>query len=97
LVKRSRGIRSKSRKILRKRPRDRGLNSIKRALQEFKEGDYVNIVIDPSVHRGMPHVRFQGHTGKIEGKQGESYIVGIEVGKKHKSLVVRPDHLRRVH
>lgn len=97
MVKRSRGIRSKSRKILRKKPRDRGLNSIKRALQEFKEGDHVNIVIDPSVHRGMPHVRFQGHTGKIEGKQGESYVVGIEVGKKHKSLVVKPDHLRRVH
>jgi len=97
LVKRSKGIRSKSRKILRKKPRDRGLNSINRALQEFKEGDSVNIVIDPSIHKGMPHIRFQGHTGKVEGKQGESYVVGIEVGKKHKTLVVRPDHLRRVH
>jgi len=54
-------------------------------------------VIDPSIHKGMPHIRFQGHTGKVEGKQGESYVVGIEVGKKHKTLVVRPDHLRRVH
>lgn len=97
MVKRSKGIRSKSRKILRKKPRDRGLNSINRALQEFKEGDSVNIVIDPSIHKGMPHIRFQGHTGKVEGKQGESYVVGIEVGKKHKTLVVRPDHLRRVH
>lgn len=96
MVKRSRGLRSKSRQILRKNPRDRGLKSITRALQEFKEGEAVSIVIDPAVHKGMPHVRFHGYTGKIEGKQGEAYLVGIEVGKKHKTLIVRPEHLRRV-
>ena len=96
LVKRSRGIRSKSRHILRKNPRNRGITSITRALQEFEEGDSVNIVIDSSVHRGMPHPRFHGHTGKIEGKQGESYLVGIDVGNKHKTLIIRSEHLRRV-
>jgi len=44
----------------------------------------------------MPHVRFNGKTGKIEGKQGESYLVGIIRGKKHKTLIIKPDHLRRV-
>ena len=96
MVKRSKGIRSKSRHILRKKPRDRGISSITRALQQFEQGDSVNIVIDPSVHKGMPHIRFQGHTGTVEGKQGESYLVGINDGKKHKTLIVRPDHLRRV-
>ena len=96
MVKRSKGIRSKSRQILRKKPKDRGLNSIKRALQEFVEGESVNIVIDPSVHKGMPHIRFHGYTGQIEGRQGESYLVGINDGKKHKTLIIRPDHLRRV-
>ena len=96
MVKRSKGIRSKSRKILRKKPRDRGIKSITRALQQFEEGDSVNIVIDSSIHKGMPHIRFQGHTGKIEGKQGESYLVGINDGKKHKTLIVRSEHLRRV-
>jgi large subunit ribosomal protein L21e len=96
LVKRSKGIRSKSRKILRKKPRDRGLSSITRALQQFEEGDSVNIVIDSSVHKGMPHIRFHGYTGKVEGMQGDSYLVGIEVGKKHKTLIIRSDHLRRV-
>jgi large subunit ribosomal protein L21e len=96
LVKRSKGIRSKSRQILRKKPRNRGINSITRALQEFEKGESVSIVIDPSVHKGMPHIRFQGCTGKIEGKQGDSYIVGIYDGKKHKTLIARPDHLRRV-
>ncbi len=96
MVKRSKGIRSKSRKILRKKPRNRGINSITRALQEFEKGDSVNIVIDSAVHKGMPHIRFQGYTGAIEGKQGGSYLVGINVGKKHKTLIVRSEHLRRV-
>jgi len=96
MVKRSKGIRSKSRKILRKKPRDRGIKSITKSLQQFEEGESVNIVIDPAVHKGMPHIRFHGHTGKIEGKQGESYCVGINDGKKHKVLVIKPDHLRRV-
>jgi large subunit ribosomal protein L21e len=96
MVKRSKGIRSKSRKILRKKPRERGIHSIARALQEFEVGDLVSIVIDPSVHKGMPHIRFQGHTGKVEGKQGDSFLVGINDGKKHKTLIVKSDHLRRV-
>jgi len=96
LVKRSKGLRSKSRKILRKKPRDRGLSSITRALQQFEKGESVNIVIDPSVHKGMPHIRYHGYTGKVEGKQGESYVVGINDGNKHKILIIKPDHLRRV-
>ena len=96
MVKRSKGLRSKSRKILRKKPRHRGINSITRALQQFEQGESVNIVIDPTTHKGMPHVRFQGRTGKVEGKQGESYLVGINDGKKHKTLIIRSEHLRRV-
>jgi len=96
MVKRSKGIRSKSRKILRKKPRERGTHSITRGLQKFESGDSVNIVIDSSYHKGMPHIRFQGHTGKVEGKQGESYRIGVNDGKKHKTLIIRPEHLRRV-
>lgn len=96
MVKRSKGIRSKSRQILKKKPRDKGLKSITRALQEFENGENVNIVIDPAIHKGMPSIRFHGYTGKIEGRQGDSYLVKINDGKKPKTLVVKPDHLRRV-
>jgi len=96
MVKRSKGIRSKSRHILRKKPRERGLNSITRALQQFETGESVNIVIDPAIHKGMPHIRFHGLTGKIEGMQGGSYIVEIKDGGKQKSLIIRSEHLRRV-
>ena len=97
MVKRSKGLRSKSRHILRKKPRDRGMISITRALQQFVEGERVNIVIDTSIHKGMPHISFHGQTGKIEGKQGDSYIVGITDGNKKKSLIIKPEHLRRVY
>lgn len=96
MVKRSKGIRSKSRQILKKAPREKGLKSITRALQEFADGESVNIIIDSAIHKGMPSIRFHGYTGKIEGRQGDSYLVGINDGKKHKILIVRPDHLRRV-
>jgi len=96
MVKRSRGIRSKSRHILRKKPRDRGISSITKAMQEFEIGESVSVTIDPSIHKGMPHPHFQGYTGKIEGMQGDAYLVGIMVGKKHKTLIAKPEHLGRV-
>ena len=96
MVRRSRGIRSKSRHILRRKPRDRGISPITRAMQQFEIGDSVNVTIDPSIHQGMPHPRFQGRTGKIEGTQGSAYLVGIRDGKKHKTLIIRPEHLGRV-
>lgn len=95
MVKRSKGIRSKSRYILRKKTRERGLPLITRSLREFKEGESVHIILDPSVQKGMPHIRFHGYTGKIKGKQGEAYLVDIRDGKKQKILIVRPEHLRR--
>jgi large subunit ribosomal protein L21e len=95
MVKRSKGLRSKSRQILRIKPRHRGFSSITKSLRQFETGESVSIVIDPSVHKGMPHIRFQGYTGKIVEKQGNSYVVKLMIGKKEKILVVRPEHLRR--
>jgi large subunit ribosomal protein L21e len=95
MVKRSKGIRSKSRHILRKKPRNRGFSTITRSLQQFNEGEKVNIVIDSSIHKGMPHIRFHGHTATVMGKQGNSYRVQLTSGKKEKTLVVRPEHIRR--
>jgi len=81
---------------MRKKPRTRGVSSITRALQQFEVGVCVSIDIDSAVHKGMPHPRFQGRTGKIEGMQGDAYLVGVTVGKKHKTLIVLPEHLGRV-
>jgi len=93
MVRRSKGLRSKSRSVFRKKPRERGLHAITSTLQEFEEGQYVNIKIDPGFHKGQPHKRFHGLTGKVVGKQGESYLVDTKVGNMTKKLVIRPEHL----
>jgi large subunit ribosomal protein L21e len=95
MVKRSKGIRSKSRQILRKRPRDRGLTTITKTLQQFESGESVDIIIDSSIPKGMPHIRYHGYTGKVVGKQGNCFKISIRDGKKEKILVIRPEHLRR--
>lgn len=96
MVERSKGIRSKSRHILRHRPRERGMPPVTKSLAHFEEGSKVSIKINPTVHGGMPHVRFQGTTGTVVGRQGEAYRVQITVGRKQKELVVRPEHLKQV-
>jgi len=55
----------------------------------------VNIVLDPSIHRGMPHPRFHGKTGTVVGNQGRSFVVKVRDGNKMKTVVSRPEHLRK--
>ncbi len=79
---------------MRKRPRKRGLLPLSRILQEFDKGQYVHIDIEPSVHKGMPHPKFQGKTALVKEKRGSSYVLEIKDGSKHKTIIARPEHLR---
>lgn len=94
-MKASKGSRTKTRTLLQKKPRQRGLSPITRAFQRFEEGDKVNIIIDPSVHRGMPFSRFHGLTGVVIGQRGAAYEVNVKAGDKTKTVVARPEHLVR--
>ncbi len=51
------------------------------------------VKIDPSVHKGMPHRRFQGKIGVIVKKRGGSYVVNVTQGDALKEIIVRPEHL----
>jgi len=95
-MKRSRGFRSKSRGKLTKKIREGRTNVITRTLQHFENGEKVAIVIDPSVHHGMPHPRYHGVTGEIVDVQGRAYVVKIKDKGKIKHLVALPEHLRKV-
>ncbi len=94
MVKRSQGLRSNTRHKLSRSRRQRGLSPITRALQQFAEGAPVNIVIDPSVHKGQPHPRFHGLTGRVVARQGRAYRVRVRVGNMVKQLIIRAEHLR---
>jgi large subunit ribosomal protein L21e len=94
-MKASKGTRTKSRQVLQKKPRARGLSPITKAFQQFEAGEKVNIVIDPSVHKGMPFSRFHGKTGVVVGSRGAAFEVNIKEGDKTKMVVARPEHLVR--
>jgi len=93
-MRRSRGFKSKTRYKLKKTIRVGRTNPITKRIQTFDENDLVHIIIDPSSHKGQPHPRFHGRTGKIADKRGQAYIVEINDGNKAKKLIVRPEHLK---
>ncbi|MEM4717358.1 MAG: 50S ribosomal protein L21e [Desulfurococcaceae archaeon] len=95
MVKAPRGYRHRTRKLLRKRIRDKGaVPSLSLLMIKYKEGDRVHIVTNPSIHRGIPHRRYHGKTGIVIGKRGRCYIIKVWLGDKEKTLFIRPEHLR---
>ncbi len=93
-MKRSKGYRSKTRSLLRKKPRERGKIGLSRILRKYNPGDRVIIKIEPSIHKGMPHRRYHGRSGIVKEKRGRSYVVEVPLGKQVRTLIVRPEHLQ---
>jgi len=91
----SKGIRKRTRNILRKSPRQRGLPPITHSFAKYEVGEKAAVVINPSVHGGQPHVRFQGHTGTIVGMQGKAYVLHLSIGKHGKDIIIGSEHLKR--
>lgn len=93
-MRRSKGYRAKTRRLLKKKPRERGKIGLSRLLHEYKLGEKVEVKLDSSTHKGMPHRRFHGRIGKIVNKRGRAYIVSVTQGKIIKEINVRPEHLK---
>ena len=91
--RRAKGFRRKTRSLLTKEPRERGKTGLTKILHEYMDGEKVVVKIDPSVHKGMPHRRFQGKIGVIVQKKGRSYAVNVTQGEAEKEIIVRPEHL----
>jgi large subunit ribosomal protein L21e len=87
----SKGFRSKTRKILRKKGNNKGLSCF---LQNYKIDDKVVITIDPSQVKGMPHRRYQGKVGSVKEVNRRSLAVEIQVGNKIKKIIARWEHIK---
>lgn len=96
MVKASKGLRRRTRSKLRKRVRSKGLSPVTKMLESFKAGEKACIVIDPSIHTGQPHPKYQGITGVVLGAQGSSYLLKVKAGGKYKKVVVSPAHMKRI-
>jgi large subunit ribosomal protein L21e len=91
--RRAKGFQHKSRGILTRKPRERGKTTLTKILRGYETGEKVVVKIDPSVHKGMPHRRFQGRVGVIMAKRGRAYVVHVSQGDAIKEIIVRPEHL----
>ncbi len=92
-MKKSKGYRAGTRRLLKKRPRERGKIRLSKLLYQYQPGNRVVIKIDSSVHKGMPHKRYHGRVGTVIDKRGRSYIVSVTQGDAVKEIIVRPEHL----
>ncbi len=92
-MRRSRGFRSKTRNVLRIGKSVR--NTITNTLRTFEIGDKVIVMQNAAIQKGMPHPRYHGKAGKITEKRGVSYMVAVKDGNKDKSLISRPEHIRK--
>jgi len=92
-MRRSKGYRSRTRSLLRKHPRELGKIGLSRILRAYQIGDKVTILLEASVHKGMPHRRYHGRSGTIQEKRGKSYVVNVEMGKQTKQIIARPEHI----
>lgn len=86
------GFRSGTRSMLKKQHGKKF--TVDKFMQEFKEGQRVAVVQDPSSHGGMPHRRYKGKIGVVKAKRGRSYVVDVKLGNKPKQVIAKPEHLK---
>lgn len=92
-MKHSAGYRSRTRKLLRRRPRERGISPITPLLREYSPGDTVVIKICPSQLKGAPHRRYHGKTATVVEKRGRAYVLQVHMGGYDKIVISRPEHI----
>jgi len=67
-------------------------------LTSYRIGDYVDVVVDGSIHKGMPHNLYHGKTGRVFNVNPRS--VGVVVNKQFRNRIIpkrihiRYDHVR---
>ncbi|HEV2317616.1 MAG TPA: 50S ribosomal protein L21e [Thermoplasmata archaeon] len=94
MVKSSKGLRSRTRGVLTKDVRERGMPPVTRYLQSFNIGDRVTVRLEAADPHGQPHPRYQGRTCTVLGKVGRAYRIEFLDGGKRKELIANPVHLR---
>mmetsp|Transcript_52382 Transcript_52382/g.135183 ORF Transcript_52382/g.135183 Transcript_52382/m.135183 type:complete len:166 (+) Transcript_52382:59-556(+) len=93
------GYRHGTRDKFAKKYRSKGMPGTSRYLAVFKRGDFVDIVVDGSVHKGMPFHFYHGRSGVVFNVNRNS--VGVEVNKvvgnrqMCKRLHINIAHLRK--
>ena len=92
------GVRRKTRQKFRKGFKQKGCIHIAKTLTSYKVGDYVDIKVDGSIHKGMPYKFYHGRTGRVYNVNPRS--IGVLVNKQvrnrieQKKIHARVEHLK---
>lgn len=90
--KKARGKRAKTRsKICCKG----GKLTVNKLLRKFEKGSSVQVVIDSSLHSGMPFKNFHGCPGVVVGEQGKVFVVDVKQGAAKKRILAHAGHLQQ--
>lgn len=95
----SHGKRARTRDLFSKPYKKHGATPFQRYFINYRVGDFVDVIADGSIHRGMPHKCYHGRTGTVFNVTKSS--VGVIVNKYHngriipKRICVRVDHVRK--
>lgn len=93
------GYRARTRKVFAKAFKKHGAAPLSTNLTSYKKGDYVDIVVDGSVHKGMPYKFYHGRTGRVFNINPNA--IGVIVNKQvrqriiKKRIHVRVEHIRK--
>ena len=89
----SKGYYTGARRVLKKKPRERGKPKLGKLLVEYATGSQVIVKMDSSVQKSLPHKRFHGKIGTVLEKRGRGYVVSVTDGNAVKKIIVRSEHL----
>ena len=92
------GYKCGTRHLFAKKFRKHGMPSVSTTLSSYKVGQYVDVVANPAVRKGMPHKFYHGKTGIVWNvtPRGLGLIVNKVVGTKtlRKRICVRTEHVK---
>ena len=92
------GLRARTRDLFSKKFRKHGTIPLSKYLTSYRKGDYVDILADGSIQRGMPHKFYHGKTGRVFNVT--THALGVVVNKRvgnriiPKRIHVRVEHVR---
>ena len=95
----STGKRARTRDLFSRPFKMHGMAAFQKYFVSYRVGDYVDIITDGSVHKGMPHKYYHGKTGRVFNVT--KVAVGVVVNKIHngriipKRIHVRIEHCRK--
>ena len=90
------GYRAATRTLFKKPFKTNGRCPTTTYLRTFKRGDYVDIKVDSSIHKGMPFKHYHGRTGVVFNVNKRA--VGVTVNKQVNGRIIRKNlHIAMPH